>query len=126
LWLICGKNTTNPALRQVTKIVVDMVVGCWHNDFTETETKRYEMTKYADFDKKYSFSNGYGASVVRNEMSYGNKSGLFELAVLKDDKLCYDTPITGNVIGWLYWNEVESYLDEINRLPKILVDNISQ
>jgi hypothetical protein len=50
-------------------------------------------------------------------MSYGNKFGLFELAVLKDGKLCYDTPITCDVIGWLYWNEVESYLDKISLLP---------
>ena len=75
------------------------------------------MTKYADFHKEYIFDNGYGASVVRTQMSYGHKEGLFELAVIKDDKLCYDTPITGDVIGWLYWGEVESYLEEISLLP---------
>jgi len=75
------------------------------------------MTKYADFDKKYSFSNGYGASVVRNEMSYGHEGGYFELAVIKDDKLCYDTPITSDVIGWLTWDEVELYPGKISLLP---------
>ena len=41
------------------------------------------------------FENGYGASVVRHEYSYGGKSGLYELAVLDSSgDLTYDTPIT--------------------------------
>ena len=75
------------------------------------------MTKYADFHKEYIFDNGYGASVVRNQMSCGHELGWFELAVIKDDKFCYDTPITSSVIGWLSWDEVEFYLDEISLLP---------
>ena len=79
------------------------------------------MTKYADFHKEYIFDNGYGASVVRNQMSYGHEGGRFELSVIKDDKLCYDTSIDGiegfSVIGWLSWDEVEFFLDRISLLP---------
>ena len=82
------------------------------------------MTKYADFHKEYIFDNGYGASVVRNQMSYGHEGGWFELAVIKDDKFCYDTSIDSiegfmisSVIGWLTWDEVEFFLDKISLLP---------
>lgn len=47
------------------------------------------------------FDNGYGVSIVSHELSYGGNEGLCELAVLKGDELCYDTPITSDVIGWL-------------------------
>ena len=70
--------------------------------------------------KIYKFPNGYGASVVRTKYSYGGKKGLWELAVIKFDdcswNLCYDTPITDDVIENLRWDEVEKYLEEINKL----------
>ena len=53
------------------------------------------------------FENGYGVSVVRHSFSYGGKSGLYELAVLDaDGELTYDTPVTGDVIGYLTPGEV--------------------
>ena len=63
------------------------------------------------------FGNGYGASIIRNEMSYGGSEGLFELAVIgKDGGLCYDTPITSDVIGYLSGKEVGKTLDSIKAL----------
>lgn len=47
------------------------------------------------------FDNGYGVSIVNHQFSYGGDQGLYELAVLKGEELCYDTPITDDVIGWL-------------------------
>ena len=68
----------------------------------------------------YSYPNGYGASVVMNEDSYGAMAGLWELAVLdKNGDLCYTTPITNNVIGWLTWDQVDGILKQISELPKI-------
>lgn len=71
----------------------------------------------------YRFANGYGASVVRHPFSYGNKEGLFELAVLSDFKsdteyeLTYSTPITSDVIGYLTDEKVEELLTQIEALP---------
>lgn len=73
----------------------------------------------SDFQKIYRFDNGYGASVVRNDLSYGNKQGLFELAVLKGNDICYDTHITNDVVGWLEWPSVEKILEDIKNLPKV-------
>ena len=62
------------------------------------------------------FDNGYGASVIRHEYSYGGDQGLWELAVLAGDLLCYDTEITDDVIGYLTEEEVEELLNRIKNL----------
>lgn len=63
------------------------------------------------------FDNGYGASVVRHEYSYGGKKGLYELAVLdKDGELTYDTPITSDVMGYLSPKDVTEILIQIQDL----------
>lgn len=68
---------------------------------------------------RFSYPNGYGASVVRHLYSYGNESGLWELAVLgRDGRLTYDTPITGDVLGHLTEHEVAATLDAIAALPE--------
>jgi len=63
----------------------------------------------------YAFDNGYGASVIRGRYSYGGPK-LFELAVLKNDNLCYDTEITNDVIGHLTRAEVQKLLAQIASL----------
>jgi len=72
------------------------------------------------------FDNGYGASVVRNQYSYGGSSGLYELAVIKFDgdewDLVYDTPITDDVLGWLEDEKVSLLLTTISELPDPLLD----
>lgn len=65
----------------------------------------------------YKFPNGYGASVIKGPYTYGGKKGLWELAVLKDDELCYDTDITSDVIGHLNDPEMDAVLRQIERLP---------
>ena len=62
----------------------------------------------------YNFENGYGASVVSHDGSYGGKQGLYEIAVL-DSKgdLCYSTPITDDVIGHATEDKV---LDTLHRI----------
>jgi hypothetical protein len=66
---------------------------------------------------RITFENGYGASVVRHEYSYGGKDGLYELAVLNSDgELCYDTPVTNDVIGYLRPEDVTDVLAKIQQL----------
>lgn len=64
----------------------------------------------------FNFDNGYGASVITGSIAYCNKLQPYELAVLKHGKLCYDTPITDDVIGYLTSNEVYELLDRIEQL----------
>lgn len=48
--------------------------------------------------------------MVRHSGTYGGRSGLYELAVLNGtqakSELCYTTPITGDVLGYLTPEEV--------------------
>lgn len=72
------------------------------------------------------FKNGYGASVIRNQYSYGGSSGKWELAVIKFDgdewDLVYNTHITDDTLGWLDDDDVIKLLVEISRLSDPLLD----
>jgi len=69
----------------------------------------------------YRFDNGYGASLIRGGLyTYGDA----ELAVIKyygdgqeDFKLCYTTPVTDDVLGYLTEGDVLRYLWDIKNLP---------
>jgi hypothetical protein len=61
-----------------------------------------------------SFPNSFGASIVKASFSYGGDEGLYELAVLKNDCICYDTPITKNVVGNCTENDIENLLEQIS------------
>ena len=63
------------------------------------------------------FDNGYGVSVITGFGAYGGDKGLYELAVFKDNCLCYDTPITDDVIGHLSQLEVTEYMRKVQELP---------
>lgn len=70
-----------------------------------------------NYQKIYKFDNGYGASVVWGVGTYGGTDGLFEVAVLdQDGNLCYDTPITGDVVGFLDFQGVADVLNKIKAL----------
>jgi hypothetical protein len=71
------------------------------------------------YKKVYKFGNGYGASVVCNQFSYGGDKGFFEVAVIDaSGEMVYDTPVTSDVIGWLDFDGVAKTLQEIQCLPK--------
>ena len=65
---------------------------------------------------RITFDNGYGASVIKSPHSYGGNQDLYELAVIKDDAICYDTPITDDVLGYLTEDDVTKYLGKIQEL----------
>ena len=66
--------------------------------------------------KVYEFDNGFGASVIMGPHTYGGPKGLWELAVLQNGSLCYDTHITNDVIGRLNEEEVNKILLQIEEL----------
>ena len=93
---------------------------------TTKETK-LEMRAHPSggIQKRYTFPNGMGASVVMWTRSYdgmelgsyGAARGLWELAVLdREGNITCDTPITDDVLGWLTETKVEETLQEIANL----------
>lgn len=81
------------------------------------------MDNKNNFHTVIQFKNGYQASVISNGSkgagfpSQGGDTGLFEVAIMYDDEIVYDTPITNDVLGWLTFREVANVLDEIMNLP---------
>jgi hypothetical protein len=84
------------------------------------------MTNFKEFKKKSIhggtqylafFPNLYGVSIVKHDYSYGNKDGLWEMAVIKGNedkwKLTYETPVTDDVLGHLSEDEVNEYVDQV-------------
>lgn len=67
---------------------------------------------YATMD----FDNGFTASVIRNDMSYGNAQGLYELAVLKDGSITSGTDITDDVLGWQDENDIDRLLNAMSKM----------
>lgn len=72
----------------------------------ETECWRFSVPNHSDME----------VSVIRSSMTYGGDEGLFELAMLRDDKCCYDTPITDDVRGWLEVEDVLDILEDVQRI----------
>ncbi len=85
-------------------------------DLTFHEPNEHNYNRQA----KVFFPNSYGASVVIGDTTYGGSAGLYELAVLRGDtenwKLCYSTPITSDVEGYLTPAEVTALLQRIEEL----------
>lgn len=69
------------------------------------------------------FPNGYGASVIFSPFSSVCSIGRYELAVIEGDAnewdLCYTTPVTDDVIGWLTPRDVTKLLRQIAALPPV-------
>jgi hypothetical protein len=87
----------------------------------------FEDLKFEPFElgicAHHLYPNHYGVSVVRGPYTYGGDKGLYELAVLKmtpdmkESELCYDTPITGDVMGHLSPEEITEIMKQVSELP---------
>jgi hypothetical protein len=84
--------------------------------FKDIEFKPNPMGEDFGIVSRTQFDNGYEASVVRSDYTYGGKNGLYELAVFKDGEICYDTPITDDVIGYLRPEDVTDVMAKIQQL----------
>ena len=85
------------------------------------------MDRYAEWEcpavrseqRRFRFPNGYGASVVWHEYSYGG----LEMGVLRFDHegdsghLTYETPITNDVLGYLDPDSLAEHLAAVKALP---------
>jgi hypothetical protein len=84
--------------------------------FKDIEFKTNPIGEEFGVTSRTKFENGYEASVVKSEYSYGGRDGLYELAIFKDGEMCYDTPITNDVIGYLTEDDVTETFVKIQEL----------
>lgn len=61
---------------------------------------------------RYIFPNGYGISVINGYGTYSRK-GTYEVAIIHEDHLTYNTPLTDNVLA-------DQTPEEINKLLAII------
>lgn len=84
-------------------------------EFKDLEFK--DLPNYRGIQCRIQFENGFGASVIRHEHTYGGKDGLYELAVLDTEgEITYDTSVTDDVVGYLTEDGVTTLLAEIQNL----------
>ncbi len=78
---------------------------------------------YNGIDAHHIFDNHYGVSIIKTPYSYGGKEGLYELAILvmkpgdKYSELCYDTPISNDVMGYLTPEDITDIMKQVKELP---------
>lgn len=95
-----------------------------YEGFEKNLFERYNDSCFEGIHYIFKFDNGYGASVIKHYGSYGCEEDLWELAVIEfyetdggiSYHLCYDTPITDDVIGYLTDREVCEHLQQIKDL----------
>lgn len=65
------------------------------------------------------FPNGYGFSLVKGDRIHFPQPlhDSWEIAVMKNGMLVYDTPVTNDVISYLSEDEAMSVINEIAQLP---------
>jgi len=85
----------------------------------EGGSKQWDSGSY----ERIRFRNGYGASIITGGSAYGRGDTL-EIAVIRflsesndDFELCYDTPITGDVLGHMSHDQARGILKQIAALP---------
>ena len=81
-----------------------------------------ENSIYNGIQRIYHFENGYGASLVKHDFSYGGKEGYWEMALIKfidgdisNYEICCREGFE-DVMGWLTDEEVEVKLKWIEEL----------
>lgn len=65
---------------------------------------------------RVTYPNGYGASIIKDSNSFGCTEDLWEVAILRDGELCYDTWITGDVLRSCTEEEVIAICDDVLHL----------
>lgn len=61
---------------------------------------------------RLTLDNGYGISVVNGPLFYCNEDS-FEVAILKNGQITYDTPLTNDVLGYQTPEDINSILKEL-------------
>lgn len=96
------------------------------DDFESNPTLKelYEQGKN-DIQCRMFFGNGFGVSIIRGHYTYGGEEGLYELAIISDDGLQYNTAMTEDVLGYLTEKEIEQIVYSVQCLENYSPDKKS-
>ena len=83
--------------------------------FEDLEFNAHPSSPYFGQQARMDFDNGFGISVVNGQGAYCTE-GTYEIAVMKDGEITYDTHITNDVIGHLSPEEITEIMKDIQEL----------
>ena len=64
------------------------------------------------------FENGYGVSVIFGDIFYSNGIDTYEVAVMKDNHVCYYAPLIDTVFAYQNENEVTEIMRKVQEFNK--------
>ena len=105
-----SNTTTNSKFTPMKKTYIELM--------TKLSEKFTSGIKFGGYWYCFDFDNKYGISIIKHNGSYGHEDDKWEIAVLKNGDLCYDTDITNDVIGFLTEEEVIEYFFKVKFLPE--------
>ena len=83
--------------------------------FKDLEFNTHPSAPYFMHQARMDFDNGFGISVVNGQSAYCSV-GTYEVGVLFEGALTYDTHITNDVIGHLSPKEITEIMKDIQEL----------
>lgn len=88
--------------------------------FSDLQFKPHPIAEYIDPNAicaEVEFDNGYGISVIQGKHFYCGRN-TYEVAILKDGSLCYDTPLTDDVLGHQTKDDITKIMKELQTYEK--------
>ena len=80
----------------------------------------FKKREFGGLQAKMFFKNGYGVSVITGFGAYGNESTPYEVDVIMKSgdgfEICYNTPITDDVIGYCNKKDVTEIMKKVQVL----------
>ena len=86
--------------------------------FKDLRFKKHQLDRFYKGSKQatMNFENGFGVSVLIGSCFYSNGVDSYEVAVLKNGDLCYDSGLTEDVFGRLSAREVTKIMKQVQQL----------
>ena len=83
--------------------------------FKDLEFKKHSNLNF-DTHATMNFCNKYGVSVISGEYAYTNEKYMYEVAILKDGRITYESGITDDVIGYCDEKKVTDIMKKVQEL----------
>lgn len=65
----------------------------------------------------HQFPNGYGVSVIDGDYAFCDK-GTYEVAIMKEGEVCFDTPLTNDVLRYQTPEDIDEILKQVESYKK--------
>ena len=79
------------------------------------EDLEFKINRFGSFQAIENFDNGYGVFVVHGRSSH-YRDNTYEIGVLKDGNLCFDTQITDYVLGHQSIDQINDVMKRVQEL----------